>query len=483
MQKLVIKEPCHHLWQGSVCESEENEHSEVMAVHYYMKNFGGIGDALHDNSRSFTLAFTALQSGDSLIVAEGVWKTGPLTIRDKHNITLRLEKGARILFSSDENQYEPVFSRWEGINCHCLQSCLSVVSSSHIRITGEGILDGQGKAWWEASSYKREFQKGPVSQKEMLLAKLNPGYAKQSGGGGGRQSQYLRPPLLQIYKSEHVSVEGITLTNSPFWTLHPLYSKNLTFKDLTIINPKDAPNTDGIDVDSCQAVHITGCLIDVGDDGIALKSGSGIDGITTNIPTNDVRIDHCTVKSAHGGAVIGSETAGGIFDIKVSDCLFDGTDRGIRIKTRRGRGGKISNLAFSHIRMQDNLCPLTLNMYYRCGSDNEGDFSLEKLVLSPTTPSIANVTISNCTAIGSRSSAAFIVGLPEEPITDLFIENCSFGVAQEGLEPIEDSEMTQGLPELSERGIRLRNVQVRVHNLEVTGVREPLVVEEDVTIS
>ena len=168
---------------------------------------------------------------------------------------------------------------------------------------------------------------------------------------------------------------------------------------------------------------ITGCVIDVGDDGIALKSGSGDDGITTNIPTNDVRIDHCTVKNAHGGAVIGSETAGGISNIHVSECLFDGTDRGIRIKTRRGRGGKITNLLFSDIRMHDNLCPLTLNMYYRCGSDNEQDFSLEKLRRSPTTPSLSDITIRNCTATDSRSSAAFIVGLPEEPITDLRIEN------------------------------------------------------------
>ncbi len=457
-------------------------------MQYSMESFGGVGRATHDNSTSFALALTALQSGDTLIVNEGIWRTGPLTIHDKSNITLRLEKGARILFSDDEDLYEPVFSRWEGINCYCLQSCLSIVNSSHIRITGKGILDGQGKAWWVASLHKRELQKGPVSSKEQLLAQLNPGYEEHSGGGGGRQSQYLRPPLLQIRTSEHITVEGITLTNSPFWTLHPLYSRNLTFKDLVIINAKDAPNTDGIDVDSCQSVHITGCLIDVGDDGIALKSGSGDDGIITNIPTNNVRIDHCTVKNAHGGAVIGSETAAGIFDVRVSDCLFDGTDRGIRIKTRRGRGGKISNLHFSDIRMQDNLCPLTLNMYYRCGSVDDADFALEKLALSPTTPSIANVTISNCTATGSRSSAAFIVGLPEAPITNLRIENCSFGVATEGLEPIEDSEMIQGLPVITERGIRLRNVELSVHGLEVTGLGkgesgQSLYIEEGVALT
>jgi polygalacturonase len=100
-----------------------------MAVQYYMKSFGGIGDAFYDNSTSFALAFTVLQSGDSLVITEGIWETGSLTIQDKNNITLRLEKGARILFSDNENQYEPVFSRWEGVNCHCLQSCLSIVRS------------------------------------------------------------------------------------------------------------------------------------------------------------------------------------------------------------------------------------------------------------------------------------------------------------------------------------------------------------------
>jgi len=448
-----------------------------------MESFGGVGQATHDNSTSFALALTALQSGDTLIVNEGIWRTGPLAILNKSNITLHLEKGARILFTDDEDLYEPVYSRWEGVNCHCLQSCLSIVNSSHIRISGEGTLDGNGTSWWAASLHKREFQKGPVSPKEHQLAQLNPGYEKHSGGGGGRLSQYLRPPLLQIYKSYHVSVEGITLANSPFWTLHPLYSRNLTFKDLVIINPKDAPNTDGIDVDSCQDVHIIGCTIDVGDDGIALKSGSGEDGIRTNIPTNNVRIEHCTVKNAHGGAVVGSETAGGISDVRVSDCLFDGTDRGIRIKTRRGRGGKITNLNFSHIRMKDNLCPLTLNMYYRCGSENDEDFSLEKVPLTPTTPSLSDITIRNCVATGSRSSAGFIVGLPEEPITNLKIQNCSFGVAATNLEPIEDSEMTQGLPQVLERGIRLRNVHLTVEDLVVPGIGNPMVVEEGVKVS
>ncbi|MDT4762421.1 glycoside hydrolase family 28 protein [Sphaerochaeta sp. PS] len=450
-------------------------------MQYHVKSFGGVGDGLFDNSTSFALAFKALQPGDTLVVDEGVWLTGPLTLKGS-NLTLRLEAGARILFSNDERHYEPVLSRWEGVNCYCMQPCLSVVDSQYIRITGTGTLDGNGQSWWDASRYKREFQTSPVTEMEKRLASLNPGYEDQSGGGGGRQSQFLRPPLLQIRNSASVIVEDITITNSPFWTVHPLYSKDLAFRNLKIYNPKDAPNTDGIDVDSCQKVFITGCLIDVGDDGIALKSGSGPDGIKTNIPTNDILITHCTVKNAHGGAVVGSETAAGIFDVKVSDCLFDGTDRGVRIKTRRGRGGALRNLVFSNIRMEDNLCPLTLNMYYRCGSNDDENFSLEKLPILSTTPSIADVVIRDCVATGCRASAAFIVGLPEEPIRNLSIENCSFSLAEKDLVPVSESEMYQGLPEPDGRGLRLRNVQVEVKNVKVGNAGKDLLIEEGVEI-
>lgn len=452
-------------------------------MQYDMKSFGGIGDGDYDNSESFARAFSSLQPGDTLTIEEGVWKTGPLTLKEKEDITIHLEKGARILFSDDETVYEPMFSRWEGINCYCLQSCFSLEQCSGITVCGEGVLDGQGAKWWEAVAYKLLHQKGPHTPTEKHLATLNLDYEKQSSGGGGRRSQFLRPPLMQVRRSEHITIEGIKLMHSPFWTLHLLYSSHLKCKDLRIFNPKDAPNTDGIDVDSCKHVHITGCFIDVGDDGIALKSGSGKDGVATNIPTTKVRIENCTVKNAHGGAVIGSETAAGISDIEVKDCLFDGTDRGIRIKTRRGRGGAIHDLLFSHITMRNNLCPLTLNMYYCCGSEDEKDFSLEELPILPTTPSLSNITVRHCEATGSRSSAGFIVGLPEQPINALILEDCRFTLASENFAPIEESEMSQGLPEITNRGIRVRHASMVTHTLVVEGCETPLVLEEGSSVS
>lgn len=450
---------------------------EVFVKHYLLTDFGGIGDGSFDNSASFAQAFGELKEGDSLAIGKGVWKTGPLTLRAK-NVEIVLEAGSRIVFSDDEELYEPVFSRWEGVNCYCMHPCFYIVDSENIHISGSGVIDGNGQKWWTTSAYKREFQTEPVTKQEKQLALLNPGYQTQSGGGGGRQSQFLRPPLVQIHNSDKVTMEGISLENSPFWTLHPLYSKNITFKELSIVNPKDAPNTDGMDIDSCEHVTISECFLDVGDDGIALKSGSGLDGIETNRPTKDVTILQCTVRNAHGGAVIGSETAAGIHNIEVSDCLFDGTDRGIRIKTRRGRGGAISNLLFSGIMMENNVCPLTINMYYRCGSFHEEDFSLKKLPLEPTTPSIHDVIIRNCRATGITSTAGFIVGLPESPITNLSIEDCDFALAVRGLVGVSESEMYSGLEDAKGRGIRLRNVHLQINHLKITGVKKDLLIEE-----
>ena len=453
-----------------------------MNKEYTLADFGAIGDGQFDNSEVFKRAFESLQKGGLLRIEAGEYLSGPIHITAT-NLVVEFETGATIRFIADENRYRPFYSRWEGVNCYCMHPCLLINESDGLIFRGKGVIDGSGPWWWATAQQKRNTQKGPVSAIETELAKLNPGYERQSGGGGGRQSQFLRPPLVQIRESNNVKIEGLTIQNSPFWTVHPLYSTNIILKDLSVINPPDAPNTDGIDVDSCSFVTIKNCLIDVGDDGIALKSGSGKDGVAVNRKTSDILVEGCTVRHAHGGAVIGSETAAGIHDVVVRSCFFDGTDRGIRIKTRRGRGGHISDLHFQDIRMDNNLCPLTVNMYYRCGSLDAEDFSLERKPVTPTTPHIEHITIEGCTSSNNRSSAAFIVGLPESPIRDLVISGCTFMVANEHLEPVSESEMYEGLPITEGRGIRLRNVSLTIHDVIVQGIAEEYVIEEDVVLT
>ncbi len=188
-------------------------------------------------------------------------------------------------------------------------------------------------------------------------------------------------------------------------------------------------------------------------------------------------VDSCTVSSAHGGAVIGSETAAGIKDVVFTNCNFIGTDRGIRIKTRRGRGGVIENLTFRNLSVEGCLCPFTFNMYYKCGATDDSVFSLDPLPVSADTPHIRNILIEGVTAMECRSSAGFIVGLPEAPIEDVVIRNSFFSVdTRSGVEP-GVSDMYRGLPDVKEKGIRVRCASLKLENVVVEGVKRLLVEE------
>ena len=421
----------------------------------------------------------ALREEKEVVLKEGVYESSPLDIPS--NSRLILEKGAVLRFIPDFNIYPPVFTRWEGVRCWCMHPCIFINGSEHVVIEGEGTIDGSGSPWWEECLKKKEKHKEPESELELMYASLNPDYKSQPGGGGGREVQFMRPPLIQIKDSRDVVISGITVRNSPFWTIHPLFSEDVVLKGLTIINPYEAPNTDGIDIESCSRVSVIDTDVFVGDDGIAIKSGSGEDGIRDNIPAKDITIRGCTVKAAHGGAVIGSETAAEISDVTVEDCVFDGTDRGIRIKTRRSRGGLIHDLAFRNITMKDNLCPFVINMYYKCGTDDDSLFSLNKLPVDKSTPVIHSIAIEGCHGTGSKASAGMAVGLPEMPIRNVSISNSSFAVDRETTADVNTSDMYRGLPTPPSRGFRFRNIEVKLENVSIDCEGEKII-EEDGTV-
>ncbi|MDR1072467.1 MAG: glycoside hydrolase family 28 protein [Treponema sp.] len=422
-------------------------------------SFGAIGDGRYDNSEAFSAACNAVKEagGGILHVSAGIWKTGPLELFS--NTSLVLEENSVISFIPDPDRYKPVWTRWEGVECYGMHPLVFADNQERIRITGKGAFDGSGAVWWAMLQEKRKNgQKSPATPGEQALSRLNPGYEKQPSGGGSREMQFLRPPLVQFRKCASIYLEGFSLRNSPFWTLHPVFCTDVTIRDIHITNPADAPNTDGMDIDSCENVLIERCEVAVGDDGIAIKSGSGEDGIKANKPSQNIAVRRCIVKNGHGGIVIGSETAAGIFNVTAEHCLFQGTDRGIRIKTRRGRGGQISNLHFKHLTMENNLCPVVINMFYRCGAAlSDGWFTLEPLPVVYTTPSIKNVVIEDIKATGCRASAGFIAGLPESPVRNLSISDSEFATNESDPAHPDESDMFLGLPEASAKSFRVIN--------------------------
>jgi polygalacturonase len=218
----------------------------------------------------------------------------------------------------------------------------------------------------------------------------------------------------------NVRIEGITIRNSPFWTVNPEFCENVTIEGVTINNPK-SPNTDGINPESCKYVHISNCHITVGDDCITIKSGKDRAGRKMATPAENHTIVNCTMLSGHGGVVIGSEMSGGVKKIVISNCIFDGTDRGIRIKTARGRGGvvediRVDNIIMKNIRDQ----AIVLDMHYAKTKDEP---------VSERTPEFRNIHFSNITA--HTNEAGLINGLIEKPVDDVTFQDCQF-YAQRG---------------------------------------------------
>lgn len=446
-----------------------------------LKDFGAKPDGVFNNGEAFKTAFEkiAKNGGGKLTVDAGNWLTGPIDIPS--DTTLELSEGARIVFVDDPALYPPAFTRWEGVECYGMHALVRSADSKNVKITGKGTIDGNGEKWWKTVKDKKaRKQSKPEEPYEIALAKLNPGYENQAGGGGGRETQFLRPALIEFINCENVVLEGIKIVDSPFWTVHPIYVKNLTLEKIHIENPYTAPNTDGIDVDSCENVKIIDCFVSVGDDGICIKSGSGPDGIRVNRPTVNVEVKGCTVRNAHGGIVIGSETAAGMSGIHASDCDLSGTDRGIRIKSRRGRGGDINDIELKNLVMNDTLCPIAMNMYYKCGiTDTKSPlFSLEKMPVTSETPRIHNVKIIGCKGTGCKASAGFIVGLPEMPIDNLEIRDCHFTTDESSDRSPMESDMFYGLPEVSVKSFRVRNAPgAKFENVTIEGPKETFIYE------
>lgn len=394
--------------------------------------FGAAGDGATDNSSAFAQAIDACkQAGGGVVrVPAGRYLTGPMDLVS--NMTLHLDKDAVILFIDDQSRYPTVETRWEGVMREGRRPLLWAKDCSNVAITGSGTIDGQGAKWWfPIQEIRRRRQVGPSATTTSFAAATMPTQSYAT------DATRRRPPLAQFRDCSNVRIEGITFQNSPFWTLHTLFTDNLVIRNCTFLAPEDGPNTDAVDIDSCRKVLIERCYADVGDDGFTLKSGRDEDGRRVGRPTEDVVVRNCTVKHAHGGVVIGSETAGSVRRIRFSNCTFEGTDNGVRIKTMRGRGGIIEDVVAENIKMKDVVNAFIITMRYQRSNPEP---------VSERTPRIRDVHLKNITASDSRR-AGIIDGLEEMPITDITFQNLDL-TAQEGIS-VSDAE-----------GIEFRNVKI-----------------------
>ena len=430
--------------------------TEKETVTLNVKKFGAKGDGKSLDTNFIQGAIMACPDGGRVYFPKGEYYTGPIFLRS--NITIELAKDAKLIgdidrlhypilpgvtFTSDElDEYN--LGSWEGNPLDCFASIITGINVSNVNIIGEGIIDGNASNadWWVDVRTKR-------------IA--------------------WRPRGVFLNHCNNITLQGLTVCNTPSWNLHPYFSENLKFLDLKLINPKNSPNTDGCDPESCKNVDIIGVNFSVGDDCIAIKSGKIYMGRKYKKPSEFFNIRNCSMNFGHGAIVLGSEMSGGIKNITVSRCLFNQTDRGLRIKTRRGRGKDaiIDGIVFENIQMDDVLTPLVINMFYFCDPDGHTEYvyTKEKLPVDERTPYLGRFEFKNIDCKNVNVAAGTFYGLPEQPIKSINIENVNFHYSKNPKEGI--PAMMDFLSPMKGKGLIFSYVdEVTIKNVKFDGLND-----------
>ncbi len=395
--------------------------SMASAKNYNIKELGAdtTGKEICTQLINNTISEASNKGGGTIYFPAGTYNTGAIEM--KSNITLHLEAGATLSFTTDFDEYLPFRRiRWEGTFMNTFKPLIYGDNLENIAIKGEGVLEGNGEAWWDAvkqEQYKiwgkgsigepNKYQKMWKEQNEDI--EVEPYYTKSL------EHNFFRPPFLQFFESKNIQITGVTFNNSPFWTLNPVGCENILIDGIVINNPDDGWNTDGINPSSCKNVLISNCRVSVGDDCITIKSGRDKDGRNYGKACENITISNCIMLAGHGGVVIGSEMSGGVNNVTITGCIFDGTDAGIRLKSSRGRGGIVENIRVDNIIMRNiQKTAFIFNLFY--------DKEQEAEEFSERTPIFRNIHISNVTAV-DINQAGKLHGIEEMPIQNISLSN------------------------------------------------------------
>lgn len=446
-----------------------NEESDVVTVctenefvTLNVKEFGAKGDNINDDTLFIQCAINACPKGGRVWIPAGDYRITTLFL--KSDLILDLDRGATLYASTDRTKFPvlPGFitsynemeqynlGTWEGNPLDCFAGIITGINVSNVLITGQGTIDGCAsyENWWDS-----------VRTRKIAW----------------------RPRLVFLNHCENVVLHGVKFQNSPSWNLHPYFSDHLRFIDLVVLNPADSPNTDGLDPESCQDVEIVGVYFSLGDDCIAIKSGKIYMGAKHKRPSENLMIRQCCMRDGHGSITIGSEMAGGVKNVTVKECKFLRTDRGLRIKTRRGRGKDaiIDGIVFDHIEMDHVMTPIVANEFYFCDPDGHSEYvqSKEFMPADDRTPYIGKMEFKNIQATNCHAAASYLYGLPEQKIKEVTFENVRISYADEAKAGV--PAMMDGLDKTCKLGFFAKNVEkLTLKNVQISGqVGEELVLD------
>ena len=381
---------------------------------FNITDFGAISGNQEKTSLAIEKAINKANKvgGGRVIIPEGVWNTGKIHL--KSNVNLHLNKNAVLVFSGNPKDYLPaVHTTWEGMECYNYSPLIYSFKCKNIAITGEGEIKANMDIW------RKWFLRPPAHMNSLkhlyeMAYKGVPVEKRQMAN----DSSHLRPQFIQFNRSENIVLEGITITNSPFWVIHPYLSENILVRNVKV--KALGHNNDGIDPDMCQNVLIENCVFNQGDDAISVKAGRNQDAWRLHTPTKNVVIRNCLVKNGHQLLAVGSELSGGIENVFVDNCeVEDGAKlfHLLFIKTNERRGGYVKNIYVKNIKagkIDRGVLGINTDVLYQWRN-------LVPTYEKKLTP-IKNIYLENIKAKDVQFVSS-IIGQKELPVENVFLKN------------------------------------------------------------
>lgn len=339
VEPMAVIEP---EWVSEVGAKDFDFKEEIFVVNDY--------DAVSDGSQLTTEAIQgaidacAENGGGAVIFKPGVYLTGSIFI--KKGVRFRVDKGVEIRGSENIADYKEINTRVAGVEMKWPAALINVLDQENVTIEGDGLIDGQGKVFWD---YYWDLRKNDYEPKGLRWIV---------------DYDAKRPRTILVSNSKNIFLKDLNIQKAGFWTVQILYSEYVTADGLTIRNNigGHGPSTDGIDIDSSKYILVQNCDIDCNDDNFCLKAGRDWDGLRVNRPTEYVVVRDCIARRGAGLLTLGSETSGSIRHVYASNIQGNGTSAGLKIKSATNRGGTVEDIIMTNITMDSVKTFLSISM-------------------------------------------------------------------------------------------------------------------------
>lgn len=395
---------------------------------YNANQYGAVSDTLTLSTKAIQAAIDDCsgRGGGIVTLKPGNYLTGSLFL--KKGVNFRLDKGVVLLGSPSLKDYPIIDTRVAGIEMKWPAALINVIDQENVSITGQGLIDAQGKPFWD-SYWSMRTDYTPKGLRWIV------------------DYDCKRPRCVLVQNSKNITVSEVTIQRSGFWTVQVLYSTYITVNKVIIRNNVGGhgPSTDGIDIDSSSKILVENCDIDCNDDNFCLKAGRDADGLRVNRPCEYVVIRNCVAGAGGGLITCGSETSGGIRNIWVDNLSAKGTSVGFRVKSALNRGGIVENIYINNVSMTNVAVPIEVTTNWNPSysySELPTGFNydtipehwkkmLEKVPAQKGIPIFREIYVNNLSATGARRAVS-VSGMPESIVDGFYLSNVAIDARSAG---------------------------------------------------